>query len=293
MRRPLRFADDITRMIMRGRFALSDATPIGPRILIVVLTLGHRDEYLAQTLASIRVQDAEPADIVVVAPSAAAGARRLAREMDARILDDPGGFGAAIDAGLASAEPCHQYVNWIGDDDLLADGGLAAAAGALDADPSATVAFGDCEYIDSAGRLLWTNRTGRIAPWLMTWGPDLVPQPGALIRAASLRAVGGIDTSLFYALDLDLWLRLRGIGRFAYTGRPLAAFRWHPTSSTVANRSASLDEAEAVKRRYYSPKQRRLAILWERPVRIATRLAARRLNRLARRQPFRPGSPSS
>jgi GT2 family glycosyltransferase len=250
---------------------------------MVVLTLGQRDEFLAQTLASIRSQDSEPADIVVVVPPGATGARLLANDANAVVLDDPGSFGAAVAAGLAAASSRHVYMNWIGDDDLLAEGALAAAARALDDNPSAAVAFGDCEYIDSTGHLLWTNRTGRIAPWLMTWGPDLVPQPGALVRATALRAVGGIDTTLFYALDLDLWLRLRRVGRFVYTGRALAAFRWHQTSSTVANRGKSLDEAQAVKRRYYSPGQRRAAFLWERPVRGATRLAARRLNSRASR----------
>ena len=187
---------------------------------------------------------------------------------------------AAINAGFALAGPQHIYANWIGDDDLLTSGSLATSAAALDNNPGAVVAFGYCDYIDDVGRRLFTSKAGRLAPWLMTWGPDLVPQPGALFRLDAVREVGLIDPSLKYAMDLDLLLRLRGKGRFVNTRTVLSAFRWHASSTTVANRTPSLDEAELVKRRYLKPWQRAVAPLWERPVRLATRLAARRVSRI-------------
>jgi GT2 family glycosyltransferase len=252
------------------------------RVLLVVPTLGRRVDLLRQTLASIRDQVPHRADVVIVCPPDAEEAVRLAAEFRARVVDDPGGMSAAINAGLAQAEPGHEYFNWIGDDDLLTPGSLAATMSALDSDPAAVAAFGYCTYADAANRVLFTSRAGVLAPWLMTWGPNLVPQPGALFRLAVVREVGGLDPTLRYAMDLDLLLRLRRRGAFVNTGRTLSFFRWHPTSTTVANRTASLDEAELVKRRYLSPAQRRLAPLWERPVRASTRLAARRVNRLAR-----------
>ncbi|MDX6242726.1 MAG: hypothetical protein QOE76_449 [Frankiales bacterium] len=250
-----------------------------PRVLIVVPTLGRRPELLALTLASITGQP-EPVDIVVVIPPGADEGRRLAAEAGARTLDDPGSISSAINAGFASAGPQHVYANWIGDDDLLAADAVGEAVRALEATPDAVMAFGHCDYIDGEGRRLFTSRAGRFAPWLMTWGPNLVPQPGALIRVDALRRVGEVDPGLHYAMDLDLFLRLRAIGRLVNTGTTLASFRWHPESTTVANRARSLAEAEQVKRRYLSPVQQRLAPSWERPVRLATRLAARRVGRL-------------
>jgi GT2 family glycosyltransferase len=207
----------------------------------------------------------------------------MALEAGARLVDDPGGMSAAINAGFALADERHEYGNWIGDDDLLTDGSLRTATAALDERPDAVAAFGYCHYIDADGRRLFTSKAGRLAPWLMTWGPDLVPQPGALFRMQAVRDVGLIDPSLSYAMDLDLLLRLRRLGPFVNTRTALSCFRWHATSATVSNRSPSLDESEAVKRRYLRPWQRRLAPLWERPVRGATRLAARRVGRLTPR----------
>lgn len=255
--------------------------PEPARVLIVVPTLGRRPELLRQTLRSIAEQAPQRADVIVVCPPKAEEALKIAAEFGADVADDPGGMTAAINLGFSLARPQHVYANWIGDDDVLTPGSLAASVAALDADPGATAAFGYCDYIDDKGRVLFTSRAGRLAPWLMTWGPDLVPQPGALFRLAEVRAVGGLDPTLDYAMDLDLLIRLRRRGRLVSTRRTLSCFRWHPSSTTVANRTPSLDEAERVKRRYLTPVQRRLAPVWEGPVRAATRLAARRVNRLA------------
>jgi GT2 family glycosyltransferase len=249
-------------------------------VRIVVPTLGHRPEYLLQTLASVRAQDL-PVDLVVVCPPAAGDARSAAERHDARVLDDPGSLSAAVNMGLSLPAGSATYGNWIGDDDLLLPGSLAATAAALDGDGGAVAAFGACTYIDEQGRELWVSRAGRAAAWLLPWGPDLVPQPGMLFRLADFRAVGGLDETLRFAMDLDLLLKLRRRGRLVAVDRPVSSFRWHASSLTVSDRTASLAESEQVKRRYLAPTLRLLAPVWELPVRVATRVAVRRLNNRA------------
>ncbi len=253
-----------------------------PRVLVVVPTLGQRLDYLRQTLQSIQGQS-ELAQIVVVLPDSAAKARALAAEMSVATADDPGSMASAINLGVQLALPSVKYVNWIGDDDLLAPESLRAAVDALDAKPEAVAAFGYCDYIDPHGSKLWTSRAGRIAPWLMTWGPDLVPQPGMLMRLAAWHRTPGLKDNLHYALDLDLLLGLRKQGPFVRVPRTLASFRWHPDSLTVSNRTASLDESLAVKAHHATSGQRALIRLLDPMVRFATRLAAQRLNKRATR----------
>lgn len=253
-----------------------------PRVLIVVPTLGRRPEYLALTLESVRNQGV-PVDVVVVCPQSARDARETAVCFGAQVLDDPGSLSAAVNRGLGRAAAHHVYGNWIGDDDLLTPGSLAATSSALDHDVGAVLAFGHCSYIDPAGRELWVSRAGRAAVWLLPWGPDLVPQPGMLFRLADFQAAGALDESLNFAMDLDLLLRLRRRGRFVDVGVPVSAFRWHHESLTVSDRSSSLAESEMVRRRYLPEGVRALAPVWEAPVRAATRLAARRLSARASR----------
>jgi GT2 family glycosyltransferase len=112
----------------------------------------------------------------------------------------------------------------------------------------------------------------------MSWGPNLVPLPGILYRHSAIQKAGDFDESLKYAMDLDMLLRLRKLGNFVCTGKTLAAFRWHTTSTTVANRQASLDEAARIKSRYLPKALRPLAPVWEIPVQLATKLAAKRVS---------------
>lgn len=258
-------------------------TPVpSAEVLLVVATLGRRPEYLRQTLTSIRDQDV-PADIVIVAPEHDAKVAAAAKEFDARRLPDPGSLPGAINLGVSSYGADYPFVNWLNDDDLLQPGSLRATTTALKVDPKAVVAFGACRYIDSAGVPLWVSRAGRWAPWILSWGPDLIPQPGMLVRAEAWRRVGGLDESYGLAFDLDLLLRLKKVGRLVDTGEVVSSFRWHADSLTVDDRTRNLQESERAKRAALGPVARRLSWAWEGPVRLATRVAANEVQRRARR----------
>lgn len=249
------------------------------RVAIVVPTLGRREEYLRKCLVSIRAQSV-PADIVIVGPDSAF-LHALVSEFSATWLPDPGGLPAAINLGVASVLDSHDYVNWLGDDDLLEPGSLAATVGGLDSHPDASVAFGACRYIDDDGRELWISRAGVWGTRVLSWGPDLIPQPGMLVRSSAWRAIGGLDTSYTMAFDLDLLLRLRRIGPLVDVGQIVSSFRWHRDSLTVDNRDRNLAESERAKRAALGPVARRCAWMWERPVRLAIMVAAREVHRRA------------
>jgi len=174
-------------------------------------------------------------------------------------------------------------VNWLGDDDLLEPHSVAVTRSALESNPDATVAYGACRYIDADGKQLWISKAGPWASRILSWGPDLIPQPGMLVRLDAWHAVGGVDESYRFAFDLDLLLKLRRIGPLVDVGQVVSSFRWHADSLTVGDRDTNLAESERAKRAALSPRMRSLAWLWERPVRGATRVAAWEVNRRAHR----------
>lgn len=223
-----------------------------PRVLMVVPTLGRRIPHLTLCLQSIASQDVEGLDLVLVAPPSDE-VDALARQYAARVLPDPRrGMSGALNAGFAAAAPGTAYVGWLGDDDLLSPGSLAATTAALDADPGASMVFGWCDYIDDAGTVIFSSRAGRLAGRTIAFAPNLVPQPGSLMRLSGVQAVGGVDEQLTYSMDLDLFLRLRRRGRLVALPRTLASFRWHPDSITVQSEEASAEEADQVRMRYLS-----------------------------------------
>jgi glycosyltransferase involved in cell wall biosynthesis len=252
-------------------------------ILVVLPTLGDRIDSLRETIETVNQQrDDVTLRLVVIAPPSAVEARELARAAGATVVDDPKeGISAAINLGLAARDG-EEFYAWIGDDDLFRPGGLKALRQLLRNEPSAVLAYGGCDYIDPQGRTIALSNAGRLAQYLLPWGPDLIPHPGTMIRLDALQDIGGFEKDLRYAMDLDAFLKLRRYGSFVCTRDAVSAFRWHPDSLTVANRLASSKEAEAVKRRHLPGVLRPVSGLWHFPVRWASFYAAGRLNTRAR-----------
>lgn len=249
------------------------------KVLVVLPTLGQRISTLKLTLESIKSQEKSVnLRLVVVVPPSAIEARSLATDFGATIVDDPGlGISHAINLGIAESKSENFYA-WMGDDDLFRPGGLLKLLGLFERYPEAIVAYGACDYIDPEGKLIATNSAGKLARYLLAWGPDLIPHPGSMIRMSILKKAGPFDESLKFAMDLDMFLRLVKMGKFAATRDVVSAFRWHPNSLTVSSREASGREAEKVKLSHLPSALRPFNFLWKYPVRWASKFAAKSLN---------------
>jgi GT2 family glycosyltransferase len=256
--------------------------PKKARVLMVIPTLGDRLDLLRETLESVTSQTPKP-DLVVVLPLKNKAACKLAKEYGAELVEDPRSLSGALNVGFAAAKPWHEFGAWMGDDDLLRPDALKTTLSALDKHPDAILAYGYCDYVDTDGNVLFTSRAGALAPWLMTWGPNLLPLPGLLYRLDAARSVGEYIVEHKYAMDLDMWLRLRKKGKFINTKKVVGAFRWHPTSITVANRNASLGEAAMIKRQHLPKLLKPVAPVWELPVKATTHIAVKRLNKKAKK----------
>jgi len=256
---------------------------VNNQVLIVVPTRGKRLTHLKTCLQSIVTQSPSP-DVLIVGPLTSE-LQSIADSFHAQLIADPGSQTMAINRGVAhaTAHGKYAYVNWLGDDDLLESGSLAATTKALDSSPHSTVAYGACRYIDNQGEELWVNRAGKWGPRILSWGPDLIPQPGMLVRMSAWESVGGVDETYRFAFDLDLLLKLKKLGPLIDVNQIVSSFRWHPDSLTVGDRSTNIQESERAKRAALSPAMRRVAWMWESPVRVATRLAAAEVNRRARK----------
>jgi len=257
---------------------------LGPaRVLLIIATLGRRPEYLTQTIDSIKDQSTL-VDLVIVGPTQNQGLKELADKHKIPILPDPGSLPAAINLGATVLKDHHEFLNWLNDDDLLEPHTLHKVVAALDKNPSAGVAFGHCRYIDTHGERLWVSRAGKWAPKILAWGPDLVPQPGMLVRSHVWKVAGGIDPSYSLAFDLDLLLRLKKLGPIICVPSVVSSFRWHPDSLTVEDRTKNLQESERAKRAALPRALKPISPLWNVPVRWAIRRAANRVSANSQRK---------
>jgi GT2 family glycosyltransferase len=224
---------------------------------VVVPTLGRRPDYITRTFDSLDDQDGVTLNVVVVAPR---GASHVMAECARRryiYLEQRGnGMSNAINQGWRTHGESSEFWGWLGDDDELLPNSLITAAAHLRRSPRASMVYGRCRYVDLDGHVLFEARPGRFAAHLLRWGPDLVPQPGSLARGSAIRAAGLLDESLSYAMDLDLFLRLKEQGPLGYERTALATFRWHVGSTTVSGLKASEAEAATVRRRTWVGRRR-------------------------------------
>jgi hypothetical protein len=244
---------------------------------VVVPTLGQRPDYLIECLRSIR--SAGNAHICLVAPTSAnLNEVESLGLIDQRVDDPKTGLPAAINFGFQSLPQNISFIAWLGDDDLLEPKSLEITSNVLRNEVKTSAVFGGCHYIAPNGNRILTNMSGRWAVPLISFGPDLIPQPGSLMRRSTFNSFGGLRTDLGWAFDVDLFINLKRNGKVRYVKKPLASFRWHPESLSVGQRDGSVREASQVRIQYLPRLISPLSIAWEPALRWATKRAGTVLN---------------
>jgi hypothetical protein len=132
---------------------------------------------------------------------------------------------------LARGELC----GYLSDDDLLRPGAVRRLAEVLLERDGAVVAYPAYEIIDEAGTVMDTITPTEYSLVESVRLHDAIVGAGALFRLATARRIGGWDSELRYRADYDFWLRLAAEGELRLVAEPLAAWRYHPAASTVAD----------------------------------------------------------
>ena len=213
----------------------------------MVPTLGNRRDWLAIAVESICHQSAQ-CNVVVVAPPGADVAD-IARFYECALIRlGEKGLSVAVNAAWQSLPDECEFVSWLGDDDLLAPGAIAAAEAALDRAPTKAFVYGRTRYIDSQGDTHYVSRPSRLAAGYLSYGKNFVPQQGSLIRRRAIESAGLLDRNLKNAMDQELFTRLHRLHGSVYIPVELSAYRFHDTNITVTK--GDLDESQIVRDRY-------------------------------------------
>lgn len=238
------------------------ARPDHLRISIITPTL-NQSPYLEDTLRSVLNQDLDHLEYIVIDGGSTDGTLAILEKYSSQLThwtsEPDAGQAAAINKGLQHATG--DIVAYLNSDDLYLPGALATVLDYFRDHPTCIWLSADILCFGS-GR---TTVVKRARPPRTT--ADLLakfcalPQPGMFWRRALLAE--GFDASLRYCFDWELALRLYLQGfRCRALHVPVAAFRLHPRSKTVAERAQFREEVERVAHHYetkVSPGARRLS----------------------------------
>jgi glycosyltransferase involved in cell wall biosynthesis len=202
------------------------------------------------------------------------------------------GQAAALREGFVIASGV--ILNWLNSDDVLAEGALQAVAETyMDHGPEVVVA-GGCRVFGGTQEPMvhWPSFQREFnepepmpVPEMLDmarhWFPgEFFYQPEVFFPASAYRSVGGIDPTIYYVMDYDLWMRFALAGlRVVVIDKTLAEYREHPGQKTADLDSLHRQMIETANR-YLKHDQVRLSRSARAFIATSNRLA---LNRTSRR----------
>lgn len=213
---------------------------VAPAPLISIVTPSYNQgRFIRATVASVLGQDYAHVEYWVIDGGSSDETLAVLRtfEGDPRfhwVSEPDRGQSAAINKGLARATG--DLFAWLNSDDLLAPGALRRVAGAWRAHEPALI-YGTARFIDELGHDLGAmpgQRPDMSLDKLLRPARYGLPQQATFAPTTLVRELGGIDESLHFAMDLDLWVRLGQRLPFRYVPFGLGLFRLHNTSKTTA-----------------------------------------------------------
>ena len=246
---------------------------------IIVATLGERNT-LKQTLNSIVIQNIRDLEVKIVIPKNKINyLNEIANEVhltNYQLIEDEGkGLSAAINQGFY-AKGNFEFFSWINDDDELTSGSLNRSVNFLNSNPNKDAVIGNLGYLSLKSNKIITNKVSRINLFISKIGPNIIPQPGSLIRKSAFDKQQLLNENYKYAMDLDMWLRILNNGQIGVIQENQSLMNWHSESITVINRKKASTEAFQI--RYKNAENviiKSLVIMLYLPTRILSNLLSK------------------
>jgi glycosyltransferase involved in cell wall biosynthesis len=222
-----------------------------PRVSIVMPSL-NQARFLRAALDSVLTQAYPNLEVLVMDGGSTDGSVDILRGYGDRIsfVSEPDrGQSDAINRGFARATG--QFLAWLNSDDRYLPGAVHKACEALAGASQAVMVYGEGEIIDDSGRVLGPFiHTQPFDLWILTHLSDFIMQPTVFMRADAVRSVGGLDETLHFGMDWDLWIRLACLGRVVHLRETLAQTREHAQTKTTTGGWRRLREIRAIMERH-------------------------------------------
>ncbi|MGF1534727.1 MAG: glycosyltransferase family 2 protein [Bernardetiaceae bacterium] len=217
-----------------------------PKITLVTPSF-NQGEFLEETIDSILSQGYPRLEYIVIDGGSTDDSLRILKKHHAHLsywVSEPDrGQSHALNKGFARATG--DILTWICSDDLLKPDALRTAADHMQENPEIGVIHGGCTLLEAGQETRTTF--GNAEHWPHNYFTYMAfPQPAAFFRRTLWQAVGPLDESLHYAMDYDLFLRMRLQADFLPVQEVFAVYRLHPQSKTVSQQEKFAEEYRIV-----------------------------------------------
>lgn len=206
-----------------------------PKVSIVTPSY-NQGQFIEETIRSVLLQGYPNLEYLVIDGGSTDGSVEIIKKYERWLTywasEKDRGQAHAINKGFARATG--EIFAWLNSDDTYSPGAFGLAASALSAHPEVILVYGNCTYIDEVSQIIGSVNARPTSTVKILLGENNISQQTAFMRRRSLQDAGGINPTLNYVMDLELWLRLGLHGSFLVVPSVLAYFRLHHSSKSLS-----------------------------------------------------------
>lgn len=225
--------------------ATDSAVPDFPRITIVTPNF-NQGAFLEKCIRSILNQGYPNLEYIIIDGGSTDNSveviRKYEKQLSYWVSEKDKGQTDAINKGLARATGV--VFNWINSDDWLEPEALQSVSEAYRNHPEAAAWVGACRRLNHDNSIMAVVYPNGLDPDHLgeNWNGRVFYQPSCFMRTEAVRQAGGLDPSLRYCMDYDLYVRLMKTGQFVKGEGIWTAAMAQPEAKTVKQADASWRE---------------------------------------------------
>jgi len=227
-----------------------------PKITIVTPSF-NQGAYLEQTVLSVLNQEYPNLEYIIMDGGSTDDSLKIIRRYEQYLSywdsNPDGGQSAALAAGFRRATG--EILAWINSDDVYLPGVLQRVGQLFRSDEQIDICYGNMNLLDKHGCIVAERRVVDYSTTLLRlgfrYGGLGIYQPASFWRRNLYEKVGGLNPSLFFCMDNDLFIRfVMGGANFKFINAPLYGFRIHPASKTGLHQNIAELEFKALIEKY-------------------------------------------
>lgn len=205
-----------------------------PLFSIVIANYNY-GRFLEDAIKSVIAQDmGDQVELIVCDAASTDNSVEIIRKYDKYIAwwcsEKDGGQSAAFNKGFSHAKG--RFLTWLNADDIMTRGALKAIAAEIKKYPKCEWFIGSSLYADDELKVTRCFCAHRFSKIKADWYCISAGGPSSFFTKRLLDEVGGVDESLHYVMDTDLWYKFYRVGGVHYrrTTHNIFAYRQHEAS---------------------------------------------------------------
>ena len=233
-------------------------SPRGPSIQVdsyptvsIVTPSFNMGRFIEETIQSVVTQDYPHIEYMVMDGGSTDATLAILRQFEGKLRytsGKDGGQANAINRGFA--ESTGEIFAFLNADDTYLPGAVGTAVRHLRANPSVGAVYGEAYYAQEDGTVVERYPTEAFDYERLNRN-CYICQPAAFMRRSAFSAIGGMDESLHYALDYDLWMRMGKAYPLLKVDDYLATSRMHAGNKTLGSRRRVFMEILTLAKTHY------------------------------------------